>query len=82
MPDCICSGLVAGLRNYSSNGKQGCNLSVRVSSGELYKFIVRKQIPEYEFGTPVNVLFDIAMFNDKPNNLIAHEVELSKKGVS
>lgn len=80
MANCICSGLVAGLSNFvSKDGKPGCNLQLRVSSGELYPFFVRQQLPVYDFGTPVTVVFDVSFFNGKPGNLIATDVELSKK---
>lgn len=79
MSDCMCTGLVASLRNWTSNNKQGCNLSISASSGELYKFISRKQLPQYDFGTPVVVSFDIQMFNEKPNNLIATDIKLLKE---
>lgn len=79
MADCICTGLVASLKNWNSNGKQGCNLSVSSGSGELYKFTSRKQLPQYDFGTPVAVHFDISMFNDRPNMLIAQDIKLLKE---
>lgn len=82
MADCVCFGLIAGLDNYTTkDGKVGCNLQVRVSSGKLYPFLYRSHLNDtnFPFGTPVTVHFDITFFNNRPGMLIASDIELSKK---
>lgn len=79
MSDCVCFGYLASMRNFTSNGKVGCNFSVSASSGELYPFYARRNLPVMEFGTPVTVEFEVSFFNGKPGSLVATDVNVTKK---
>lgn len=79
MADCVCFGYLASMRNFvTKEGKPGCNFSISATSGDLYPFYARKQLPVLDFGTPVTVEFGVSLYNGKPNNLVAEDLYPTK----